>query len=227
MKMFGNLGLAVLESRWENHAEWSVRPIYESLASLFCNNPSAFHYEMFNSDQSLKEMLPGVARTKGIRNIVVAAHGDKSGIAGARGQQISRAKLSHYIYDIDKDIEGLFLGCCEVGHIKNARFLLHDFGHPKGIQVQWVAGYRKRAGWLASAAFELLFWTLYFQELKRGGSTAMRIRRVCSKARKLASGLVDELGISLYLRDRGTMPGTGTPALTDLFAVTLAKKKKG
>jgi hypothetical protein len=213
-----NLGLAVLEARWENHKEHTVRPYYETLASQFCNNPRAFHYEMFNNASSLKEMIPGVAGTKGIRHIVLAAHGDKKGIQGARGNEISRKHLSTALYAIDKNIDGLFLGCCEVGRLENAKWLMFDYGDPKGIQVQWIAGYSKSPNWLRSAAFEVLFWTLYFQQFKQKPATTAGLVRLCQSVRCLANGLVEELGVTLCVRARGYKPGSGAPDVRDLFA---------
>jgi hypothetical protein len=170
-----HLKLAVLEARWANRTEWSVRPYYETLASIFCDNPNGYHYEMFNNAASLKESLPGVAGTQGIKNIVIASHGDERGIVGARDNEISRAVLANAIFQIEKNIEGIFFAGCEVGHAQNAKFLFHDFGDPGGIRLQWLAGYNKRVDWLRAAAFELLFWTVYFQELGKGGGPIVRI----------------------------------------------------
>jgi hypothetical protein len=172
---------------------------------------------MFNNSASLKESLPSVAAARGIKNIVIAAHGDRNGIFGARSEYISRAVLSHTMYRIDRDIEGLFFGCCLVGRKRNAEFLLYDYGHPKGIQVKWIAGYQKTAHWLRSAAFELLFWTTYYQEVRKKGSMKQRMGRVAKQMHDLAGGLVDDLGFSLYVRKRGTKPGSGEPRVEDVF----------
>jgi len=218
--MSKHLGLAVLESRWATHREWSVRPVYETLASLKCNNPNAFHYEMFNNAASLKEALPGVAMTRGIRNIVIASHGDERGLVGARDSYISRAVLYGALAAIDKPVEGLFFTGCLIGRKDNVRFLLHGFEDPKGIQIDWVAGYRKEVDWLGAAAFELLFWTEYYKQHRGLRASVKSMERVCTVVRDKAAGLCDELGVGLFVRQRGKAR-SGKQRLVDLFALSL------
>lgn len=212
-----HLHLAVIEARWGNHTEWSVRPYYETLASIFCNNPNAYHYEMFNNAGSFRESLPGVARTVGIRNIVIAAHSDLSALEGARGNRISRSILYKAIWEITKPI-GLFLAGCALTHEKNAEFLLEDRGDKEGVKLQWIGGYKKDVDWLRAAAFELLFWTIFYEEQKRPGNSGQRLARVCSRVRYLASGLVDELGVGIFVRGKGFKRGQQSHPVRNLLA---------
>ena len=39
---------SVIESRWWSDGNHSVRPLFEALAGIHYDNPSAFYYDMFS-----------------------------------------------------------------------------------------------------------------------------------------------------------------------------------
>ena len=80
------LDLAVIESRWWQEGNHSVRPVFDTLAATLTDNPYAYHYEMFNSAESLKELVARlVEKHPAIHHLYIAAHGDAQslGVPGA------------------------------------------------------------------------------------------------------------------------------------------------
>ena len=71
--MEGRLDLAVLESRWWKTSNDSVRGLFDMLAGMHKDNPFACHYEMFNNADSLKELIPRIAKVKDVHNIYIGA----------------------------------------------------------------------------------------------------------------------------------------------------------
>ena len=55
------LDLAVVESRWWEKGNVSVRGLFEVIAAILKAGPDAYHYEMFNNRDSLKEIVPRIA----------------------------------------------------------------------------------------------------------------------------------------------------------------------
>ena len=105
------LDLAVIESRWWIDRNDSVRGIFDMLAGTLVGNPFAYHYEMFNNAESIKEMIPRIARTRDIHHIYVAAHGDEQSIHGAGDARISRTVLANALAEVHaRQIYGVFFG---------------------------------------------------------------------------------------------------------------------
>ena len=71
------LNLAVIEGRWWESGNLTVRDLFETIAAALRENPDAYHYEMFNNGHSLGEVIPRVARKPQIKNLYIAAHGDE------------------------------------------------------------------------------------------------------------------------------------------------------
>ena len=91
--MPARLDLAVLESRWWTKTNDSVRGVFDMLAGILVGNPFGYHYEMFNTAESIKEMIPRIARTPDIHHIYIAAHGDEQAIQGAGGRRTGSSML--------------------------------------------------------------------------------------------------------------------------------------
>ena len=125
------------------------------LAGILVGNPFGYHYEMFSNTGSIKEMIPRIARTKDIRHIHVAAHGDEQAIYGPGEQKISRTVLANALRDIDaRQLYGVFLGSCKFGW--SIERLMEQSG------VTWVAGYVERVDWLHSSVMDAFFWHAYY-----------------------------------------------------------------
>lgn len=157
MAMEDRLDLAVIESRWWDATNDSVRGMFDMLAGLHRDNPFAYHYEMFNNAEALKEIVNRVANRRDIHNIYIAAHGTPDGRAiQAAGGRISRTVLSNAVEGISgKKLHGLFVGACGFGQQNET--VMENAG------LTWIAGYREEIDWIHSSAMDLYFWNAYFQ----------------------------------------------------------------
>lgn len=127
------------------------------LAGLRVNNPFGYHYEMFNTQESIKEVIKGLIEDRDIRHIYIAAHGDESNIYGPRDKRISRTLLANVLESVDpRKIYGVFFGCCGFGSSL-------DKLREKGVRISWLAGYSQEVDWLQSSAMDLLFWQAYYE----------------------------------------------------------------
>ena len=110
--MEGRLDLAVLESRWWKTSNDSVRGLFDMLAGMHKDNPFAYHYEMFNNADSLRELIPRIAKMKDVHNIYIGAHGAEDGSALlCPGGRVSRTVLANILQPISaRRLYGLFLG---------------------------------------------------------------------------------------------------------------------
>lgn len=163
--MAERLDLAVLESRWWDTSNDSVRGLFDVLAGNHMDNPFSYHYEMFNNTESLQELMPRVAGMKDVHNVYLAAHGAEDGKALlAAGGRVSRAVLANILKPIDaRLLHGLFLGCCGVG-------LQTDWLLMKETNLTWVAGYTEPIDWVHSSAIDLFFWHAYYSSSVRDSS---------------------------------------------------------
>ena len=161
------LDLAVIESRWSENRNDSVRGVFDMLAGILVGNPFGYHYEMFNTPESIKEMIPRIARTADIHHLYVAAHGDEQAIYGAGDTRISRTVLANLLAEADsRQLYGVFFGSCKFGW--NVETLMKRAG------ATWLAGYLEDIDWLHSAAMDLYFWHAYYLS---GASSARRKER--------------------------------------------------
>ena len=202
------LNLAVVESRWWESGNLSVRGLFETIAACLKENPDAYHYEMFNNGNSLGEVITRIARKPHIRNLYIAAHGDESGIYGAEAEtnennRISRAVLGNILEDIPRrSLSGLYLGTCLTANLDTVNFLL-DRG-----SVSWIAGFSESIGWLEGSSVDLYFWTTYFARNRSGGELA-RIRRTAENMAPIEA-LCRNLGFNIFVRQRGRSGGIST-----------------
>ena len=162
------LDLAVIESRWWTDRNSSVRGLFDLLADIRKDNPSAYHYEMFNNSASLKEI---VLRTAGKRYLYIAAHANDDYIEGAESKpenRISRRQFRIILRNPSvlgrNRLRGLFVGSCLFVNEGNARFLLRNSNN-NNAQIKWIAGYSKRIDFIDSSVVDLYFWNAYYEAL--------------------------------------------------------------
>ncbi|MDD9998653.1 MAG: hypothetical protein OXQ89_13005 [Rhodospirillaceae bacterium] len=149
------LDLAVIESRWWTNSNDSVRGVFDMLAGILVGNPFGYHYEMFNNTESVKEMIPRIARTTDIHHIYIAAHGDTQSIHGAGDAKISRTVIANLLNEVDaRQIFGVFFGSCEFG--SNVDMLMER------TSATWLAGYLEEVDWLHASAMDVFFWHAYY-----------------------------------------------------------------
>ncbi len=202
-------GLAVIEARWWDDGNHSVRGVFESVCGIATANPFAFRYDMFCDESSLGTSVGHVAADPQFHSIYLAAHGDEQGLQGSPGHDISRAKLRNIMRNSNQNhtITGLYFGSCLICNEVNANFL---FDQQKGIGVNWIAGYSKSVDWVISTSVDMVFWSFLFQERKRnksrkkGKKSDLQIAlHAASEMKKVMPTIFNELGFNMYHLDGG------------------------
>lgn len=203
-----SLDLAVIESRWWPpgiaETNTSVRGLFDLLADIHEDDPSAYHYEMFNNRASLEEIVHRTAKRK--RNLYIAAHGDDSSICGAEGRwrnRISRTQFRNILRGITTkggSRRGLFVGSCWFANKENAEFLLGQ--HNERIRIRWIAGYSKEVNWIDSSIVDLYFWNAYFRE-DSDQKTRLAVRSVARKIDRFMPGAHKKLDFNIFVRRKG------------------------
>lgn len=201
-------GLSVIESRWWDEGNHSVRPMFETLAAIAVGNPFAFRYDMFADRGSLESVMRAVAGVRTYNSIYVAAHGSTSSIQGLPGQVINRAAFRNSLRRANRShtITGLYFGSCLMCNRSNAEFFLDS---KLGCNVNWVAGYSKSVDWVDSTSVDVVFWSKVLQKReenrRRKGrkKTDLALAREAADAMKsLMPTIFDQLGFNMYYLDR-------------------------
>ena len=190
------MDLAVIESRWWQKGNHSVKETFDTLAGVYSDNPFDYHYEMFNNGESLKEVIPRVAQQQSVHYVYIAAHGDEKQISGAGTNVVSRTKLRNILKTLsDKQLIGLYFGSCSFGN--QTKYFRES------CNLTWVAGFSQDVYWIDSAALDLFFWNSYYSsnvrhaESKRALSEKMLIHLFCLKER--IPYMFKEMGFQLSL----------------------------
>jgi hypothetical protein len=189
--------IAVIEGKWEQDKNLSVKSFFDFVCDLHCKNQHAFHYEMFNNGTAFQEILPRMCRTDNIRNVYVAAHGGVNGILGSNGEEISMTRIRNAVRELD-DTEGrlhsIYFGCCLFGQFQNIRDLLEASG-----QLRWIAGYTKSISFIDSTVLDALFWHQYLKS--KASTPLLKIVEVYQRLKADAPGLMQRLGFKVAVRD--------------------------
>ena len=184
------LDLAVIESRWWDTSNDSVRGLFDLLAGMRKDNPFAYHYEMFNNAASLRYIINRIAKQDDIRNVYVAAHGAKDAIE-TPDDTISRTIFRNILGEIgSKHLYGVFFGSCAFG--------LQTEAIMEKTKLTWIAGYTKEVGWVESSAMDLYFWNAFYsssvpKKKKKSKRAAAMIHLLMALLQRVPS-LFDELG---------------------------------
>lgn len=196
---------AVLESRWWSEGNHSVKVLFEAVASIHYDNPSAFYYDMFANKSSLKTVLDVRAQDARTEVIYLATHGDESTIGPNALNSISRTELRNAIVNANSDgqVKGLFLGTCMTGNAKMAKYLLSS-----GSKLKWVAGYSKSVDWLDGSAIDMIFFSklaeLYVlnKSKKKGKLSAQQMsHKAASELIKLVQGAHTTYGFNIFFQE--------------------------
>lgn len=199
------LQLAVIESCWWKDRNVSVKSLFDALAELHTGNPGAYHYEMFNTDDSLRDVLGRVGRDRGVRNVYFAAHGDEKSLYGAGDNRVSRTVIANTLDSLASDsgseLDGLYFGCCHIGNEETVGFLLRPL-RSKRIRVKWVAGYERSVHWISAAAVDLWFWNEYYR-FQSSTPVHKRIHHLARRIAKFMPGAHSKLGLEIFVRQQG------------------------
>ena len=202
-------GLAVIEARWWDDGNHSVKGMFESVCGLATSNPFSFRYDMFCDESSLRTTTDQVGQDLSFHSIYLAAHGDEGSLQGSPGHDISRTKLRNILRDANnaQHLTGLYLGSCLICNQTNAAFLL-DLTN--GTRMKWVAGYSKSTDWVISTCVDMMFWSFLIQERiknsrrRRGKKVDLQIAlHAASEMKKVMPTVFNELGFNLYHLDGG------------------------
>ena len=189
------LSLLVLENPWnESVADAiSVAPFVEGF-SRWAWNVKTYSRPFYRGDE-LRIWLEDFARPRqgiGRRLIYVAAHGSR-GRLGGLPDGTGAMNFASFVAALKRvgGVEGVHLGCCEVGNPGNMARLLKRDRRLRKTPCRWVAGYRKYVDWLDSMIVDLLFWRALLMDPKHNAwAAARKTYREFPKARKLGFGVV-------------------------------------
>lgn len=202
-------GLAVIESRWWDNGNDSVRPLFETLAGIVEGNPHSVRYDMFSEESSLAAIVENICDDGNYHSFYIGAHGDESSISGIGDAEISRVKLRNMLrtYNSTDNITGLYFGSCLIGTEKNAGFWLLD---TPTTNLQWVGGYKSSVDWIDSSAIDMIFWSKYLHERQRnrsrrkGKKTDLQmVKHAAAQMKKLMPTVFDQMGFNIYHLDSG------------------------
>lgn len=90
-------GLAVVESRWWDSGNDSVRPLFETLSGIVEDNPHSVRYDMFAEERSLAAIIEDICGDGAYHSLYVGSHGDDCSLAGVGDAEISRTKLRNIL----------------------------------------------------------------------------------------------------------------------------------
>lgn len=208
--------LAVLEGRWKDDSNISVRGLFDLLSDIHCRTPHGYHYEMFCDRAALKNMIDRVADDDRLHYVYIGAHGDEDGIFGSDDTCISRQAIKGMFKNwLPGTVDGLYLGTCLFGHETNADYLLNPANPRDKPPFKWVAGYENAVDWIDSSALDLLFWNT-FLDCSDTLSPLARIKATAAVLNRQAPGLVKDLGFQVFVRHRGGVRGLLDPAFAAL-----------
>lgn len=196
--------LAVIEGKWSNRTNISVKGLFDILSDINFKTPHAYVYEMFCNSASLSNIVSRMGKNSSIRYLYIGAHGSDNAIS-CSGGKVTRAQLKHGLSTLNAGaVEGLFLGSCLFGHKENGDFLLNP-PSSDNPPIKWVAGYTESIDWIDSSVLDLLFWNKFFES--NTTTPVEHIEATCKAIKELAPGLINKLGFSVYARKKGPRGG--------------------
>ncbi|NKE66867.1 hypothetical protein RAMLITH_13640 [Ramlibacter sp. RBP-2] len=202
---------AVIESRWWDDGNHSVRALFEAVCAIHHDNPSAFYYDMFADRSSLRRVL-GTRGGDDITEVLyVATHGNETEIGPGNGVTISRTEFRNALEEgnANAQVKGLYLGTCLTGNMNTARFLLDQ-----RTRLEWLAGYRETVDWIDGSAIDMVFFHKLAAEYRRNKSrrrgklTAREMaHEAASQLLRLVPGAHATYGFNIYFRERDGAAG--------------------
>jgi hypothetical protein len=204
--MPNHTGIAVIESKWFEGSNVSVRGLFDLVADLATDTPHGYHYEMASSEAALKEAIPRIAKDNTCRYLCLAMHGNRKGLQLINGDQVTRTELKNMLVRIrgqrGAKLAGIHMASCIFGTQEIAEKL---FSTP--TELRWMAGYTETVDWIESSALDLLFFN-YLADLDDMPLTEIqKIHAVARNLKKNVSGLVEKLGFGIYVRKQKTGGG--------------------
>jgi len=202
--------VSILESRWWSKGNHSVRSLFEAVATIHYENPSAFFYDMFANKSSLGTILNDRGTDNATEVLYLATHGNETEIGPNAANSISRTEFRNLIVSANAggQIKGLYLGTCLTGNASTAKFLLEN----KNTKLDWVAGYRESVDWIDGSAIDMVFFhklaELYVKnKSKRKGKLSARAiaHEAATQLNKIIPGAHHTYGFNIYFHEKNKL----------------------
>lgn len=200
--------VSIIETRWWQQGNHSVKPIFEAVAALNFNNPSAFLYDMFSDRSSLKTIITQRCADKTTTVIYLATHGNAEATAIGQNIQepISRTEFKNIVCSANKgkQVKGLFLGTCYTAQNGTIKFILQS----GKTNLSWVAGYSEEVDWIEGSAIDMIFFNHLTNEYlknksrKQAKKTDAQIAKMAAtETIKVIPAAHSKYGFNLYYFD--------------------------
>jgi hypothetical protein len=206
---------AVLESRWEDDSNISVKPMFDFISHRYLSDAyNAIPYERFVSLDALRHAVDYFRDCRRISSLYIGCHGDENGLDVIYGDYIKASDLLDIVSnprhrETNKGkISGLFIGSCSFCNEENVYFLMDN--EP---QLKWVAGYDRDCDWGYGTMLDGLFMIPYVRQQRRKIDrmekyidghyeyrTADMIERAFYWTKLNHSGLISRLGFNVYIK---------------------------
>lgn len=199
-------GLVVLEGRWENRRNISVRSVFDLLMDLEFESIHDYHFENFATGETLRSIISHVCGPYAQkRYIYIGAHGENDYIFGSV-DTITRTHLNNTLREcLGGQIRGIFFGSCLFCNDNNVEFFFEEnYGVPNN--VRWIAGYGRSVDWIQSTALDIIFWQNIFRmrEDNPNANENFIIEGVCGRLNEITGGLMTELKFQVFRRRPGS-----------------------
>jgi hypothetical protein len=186
--------LAVMESKWFERDNTSVRGLFDLLGNIHHGNPNSYHYEMFNDSNAFKEIFARLATTDNIHNLYFACHGNEGGIVGSNGETISLTVIKNAIDKADDSrgrLHSVYFGSCCFGNEKSLETVMSYSN-----KLHWAAGYEKTIDFIESSALDMMFWNRYLSSNEN--TPLQKVKETVETLKQDANNLITRLGFHVY-----------------------------
>lgn len=167
MSKFVKSGLAVVEHRYWETGNHSVKSLFELLLSVGEEfRPDDFRYDVFVNRSSLLAILHHLVSTTamGVHSIYLAGHGERRGVSTDFDQvpisvcDIIREVGNSQNEECQSVVDGIYFAVC---HALNDDAGQDAMQSAEAAGLKWFAGYGLEADWVNSAVIDMIFWNSY------------------------------------------------------------------
>jgi hypothetical protein len=96
--MANKSGLVVLEGKWSNSSNVSIKSLFDVLIDINFQNPHCYYFEHFANADSLKAILTNVGSYSGAKYLYIGSHGSEVAFHGSAGE-ITRTVFRNMLKD--------------------------------------------------------------------------------------------------------------------------------
>lgn len=191
--------LAVIEGRWFNNQNTSVKSIFDVLSDVHFKDINNYKYEKFYNRSAFQDLIRDLGAQQNLHYIYIAAHGSEDAIYAGNNDQISRTIIRNLLFDISYQpgsvLIGIFFGSCKFINKNTIDFF-------NGINLGnllWIAGYSTAIDWIPSTALDWCFWNSFLSN-DPGSTSIQKIECTAQYMSDNMQGLCNDLGFNIYRR---------------------------